>query len=180
MTDDELLLRIRTTPWISSLLDWFGFDVTRVGDGPIEPVHLASGAPLEMIAGDGDGGAFMLVGAVGDRRPVVYVGAEGEGGLIARGLREALAIVVGLPNIHDVLNTRMDEDGGARLRAALASEDDHIREVRPELDADRARLREALDLPLADDLLEELHAAAADDAYRPINNEGNRYESMLP
>jgi hypothetical protein len=35
-------------------------------------------------------------------------------------------------------------------------------------------LRAALDLPPADGLLEGLHAAAADEAYRPVS-----YESML-
>lgn len=48
----------------------------------------------------------------------------------------------------------------------------------PSLDEARARVREALDLPPADDLLAALHSAAADDAYRPISEHG-RYEPML-
>jgi hypothetical protein len=141
-------------------------------------VHLASGERLEMIAGDAAGGAFMLAGT-GEQRPVVYVGSEGEGGLIAKGLREALALVVGLSSLHDATAVRLNDDGGARLRASLADADDEIRQDWPELDADRARLREALDLPLADGLLDALHVAAADGEYRPVSDRGDRYESML-
>jgi hypothetical protein len=157
----------------------FDFDIARVPNGPVEPVHLANGEPLEMIAGDSAGGVFMLAGAASDKRPVIYVGSEGEGGLIARGLREALALVVGVSNIHDAVAWPISEDGGRKLRAHLTEEDRYLREFRPELDADRTRLREALELPLADGLLEALHAAAADEDYRPVSDEGNRYESML-
>jgi hypothetical protein len=94
-------------------------------------------------------------------------------------LREALALVVGVPSIHDAVAWPMSEDGGARLRAHLADADQYLREFQPELDANRARLREELDLPVADGLLEALHAAAADEDYRPVSEDGNRYASML-
>jgi hypothetical protein len=179
VSDEELLRQIRETPWIKDLLVQFDFDIARVANGPVEPVHLANGEALEMIAGDAAGGAFMLAGTAGDERPVVYVGSEGEGGLIARGLREALALVVGLPNIHDAVAWPISDDGGAKVRAHLTEADRYLREFRPELDADRTSLREALDLPEADVLLEALHAAAADEDYRPVSEEGDRYESML-
>ncbi|MEV0729875.1 hypothetical protein [Polymorphospora sp. NPDC050346] len=178
MRDDELLGLIRDTPWIAELLADFDFDTGRVENGPPEPVRLPNGAPLEMVAGDASGGAFLLAGT-GDRRPVVYAGSEGQGGLVAAGLRDALALVVGLPSIHDALGVPVGEDGGRKLRAWLAEADDEIREDLPDLDADRARLRAALDLPEADGLLEALHAAAADEAYRPVSDRGDRYESML-
>lgn len=130
-----------------------------------------------MIAGDASGGAFMLVGS-GSRRPVVYVGSEGEGGLIATGLRDALALVVGLPTLHDAMTVSLRDDG-EWLRASLAEEDEGLREEWPELDADRLRLREALGLPTADGLLEMLHRAAADEDYRPISDAGDRYSSMV-
>jgi hypothetical protein len=179
MDDDDLLGRIRQTAWIAELLAEFDFAIDRVANGPVEAVHLPGGGALEMIAGDAAGGAFLLADPVDGRRPVVYAGSEGEGGMIAEGLREALALVVGLPSIHDATAFRMDGDGAARLRESLARADDEIREDWPGLDADRARLREALDLPEAGGLLESLHAAAADDRYRPVSDRGDTYESML-
>ncbi|MFD0747952.1 hypothetical protein ACFQ1L_43885 [Phytohabitans flavus] len=177
-TDAAILARIRSTPTIAKLLTDFDFDIDRVANGPVEPVHLASGEPLEMIAGDASGGAFMLVGS-GDERPVVYAGSEGEGGLIATSLRNALALVGSVSSIHDATARPLGDDGGADLHAWLAEADDEIREDWPDLDADRQRLREALDLPAADGLLEALHRLAADEAYRPISEAGDRYDSML-
>lgn len=179
MRDVDLLKLIQETPWIADLLARFDFDLARVVNGPVEPVHLANGEPLEMIAGDASGGAFMLTGTDGEMRPVVYVGSEGEGGLIATGLRDALALVVGLSSLHDAVAIPLADNAGVLLRTGLAQADDEIRQDWPELDADRARLREALDLPTADSLLESLQAAAADDDYRPVNDNGDEYESML-
>lgn len=179
MRDEDLLGLIRDTPWIAELLDRFDFDLDRVVNGPPEPVQLPGGVPLEMVAGDASGGAYLLAGAAGANRPVVYVSSEGQGGLIAADLRTALALVVGLSSIHDAFSVPVDADGGRALRTWLARTDDEVREDLPELDTDRARLREALDLPAADGLLEALHAAAADEAYRPVSEAGDEYESML-
>lgn len=151
MFDAELFDRIRNDPWITErLMSICDFELWRVEYGPVEPVHLAGGEPLEMIAGDASGGAFMLVGS-GDERPVVYVGSEGTGGLVGTSLREALALLV-------------------------AEVDEELREYEPTLDADRQRLREALDLPPVEGSLEKLHRLAADEAYRPISDAGDRYE----
>lgn len=97
MTGASLLEQIRNTPWIADLLAQFDFDLERVINGPCEPVRLPDGGALEMIAGDAGGGAFLLADPVDGDRPVVYAGSEGEGGLIAPGLREALALVVACP-----------------------------------------------------------------------------------
>ncbi len=181
MREAELLEAIRTDKGIAQALVEFDFDPARVAHGPAEEIHLAGGEPMEMIAGDASGGAFLLVGKEGDGdRPVVYAGSEGEGGLIAKNLHEALALVVGLSSIHDAMAFPADEDGGATLRTWLAKCDTELREDWPDLDADRARLRETLGLPDALELLGALHAAQADETYRPINSEeGNPYESML-
>lgn len=180
MHDDELLATIAGTPWIARLLGDFDFSVERVANGPTEAVSLPDGTALDMVAGDAAGGAYLLAGAAdGADRAVVYAGSEGEGGLIAASLRDALALVVGLPSIHDALTVPFGTDGGAGLRAHLAAADAEIREDWPALDDDRARLRAALDLPAADGLLEALHAAAADERYRPVSDAGDRYESML-
>ncbi|MFI6159909.1 hypothetical protein ACIA59_08175 [Micromonospora haikouensis] len=177
-----LLGRIAGEAWIVDLLRRFDFDLDRVADGPPEAVHLPNGEPLEMIAGDASGGAFMLVGddnGDGVARPVLYVGSEGEGGLIATDLRAALSLVVGLSSVHDATSVPYGDDGGARLREWLARADEEIREDWPELDAERARLRQALDLPEADGLLEALHRLAADEDYRPVSDAGDRYEAMV-
>lgn len=178
MTDEELLARIRGTSWIAELLVLFDFDIARVAEGPVEEVRLDTGEPLEMVAGDGTGGAFMLVGE-GPTRPVVYVGSEGEGGLIATSFADALAMIVGLSNIHDATAMPLDLDGGVALREWLVKADDELREYWPTLDEDRARAREVLGLRADGALLEELHAAAADERYRPVSEHGDRYDSLL-
>jgi hypothetical protein len=93
------------------MLALFDFDVARATEGPIEPVTLPGGEPLEAVAGDASGGSFLLIGE-GAARPVLYVGSEGEGGLIATSLREALALIVGVSSLHDATAFPIHEDGG--------------------------------------------------------------------
>jgi hypothetical protein len=171
----DLLAQIRATPWLADLLVRFDFDLTRVD--PVEEVHLADGEPLTPVAGDAAGGTFLLTPS----GAVVYAGSEGEGGLIALNLRDALALVVGLPSLHDALARPLDDE----LRDWLREADEEIRQddalSGPDwlgLDEARAQARQALDLPPADGLLAGLHAAAIDDAYRPISEHGP-YEPML-
>jgi hypothetical protein len=179
VTDRELLDMIHGTPWIADLLTHFDFEVARAADGPIEPVTLPGSEPMEAIAGDASGGCFLLVGT-GVVRPVLYIGSEGEGGLVATSLRDALSLVVSVSSLHDATAFPIDQDGGRALRAFLARADDEIREDRPELNDDRDRLREALGLSPADDaLLRSLQTAAADIGYRPINDRGDRLRPML-
>ena len=90
-----------------------------------------------------------------------------------------MALVVGLPSLHDATAVPFREGDGRRLRAGLAECDEGIREDWPELERDRARVRAALDLPSAHDLLQSLHTAAADDRHRPVNDHGDRYRSMM-
>ena len=164
MTD--LRAQIRATPWLEELLRVeFDFDLDRVD--PVEEVHLPDGEPLTPIAGDASGGTFLLTPS----GAVVYAGSEGEGGLIAADLRGALALVVGLPSLHNALSHPGDE-------AWLAECDDEIRQEEPDLDANRARARDALGLPPAATLLGALLSAAADDDFRPVSEHGP-YESML-
>jgi hypothetical protein len=111
----------------------------------------------------------------------VYAGSVGEGGLIASDLRDALALVVGLPSLHEALARPLDED----LLPWLAGIDEEIRRDAAlrgptwlGLDEARTRVQQELKLPQADGLLAGLHAAAADDAFRPIGEYGP-YEPML-
>ncbi|MFD9100273.1 hypothetical protein ACFVZN_04280 [Streptomyces virginiae] len=81
-SSDHLLDLIRSTPEIDLLLRTsFGFDIGRKHHG--EGLRLASGAPLEPIAGESAGGAYFLCAEEDGRRPVVFASSEGEGGLIA-------------------------------------------------------------------------------------------------
>jgi hypothetical protein len=179
VTDQELLDTIHGTMWIAGLLIFFDFEVERAAEGPIEPVTLPGGEPLETIAGDASGGSFLLVGTSAVR-PVLYVGTEGEGGLIATRLRDALALIVGVSSLHDATALPIQEGDSRRLRDFLARADDEIRKDWPELDDDRDRLRQALALPPVDDaILQSLHTAAANINYRPINVQGDRYRPML-
>src|SRR5437899_1023249 len=94
-SSDHLLDLIQTTPEIDLLLrSSFGFDIHRkhYGDG----FRLASGSPLEVIAGESAGGAYFLCGEQNGRRPVVFASSEGEGGLLADDLADALEIIIGL------------------------------------------------------------------------------------
>jgi hypothetical protein len=162
----DLLGQIRATPWLFELLrDEFDFDLDRVD--PVEAVRLPDGGALTPIAGDAGGGTFLLTGG----GAVVYAGSEGEGGLVAAELRDALALVVGLPSLHDALANPGDA-------AWLAACDDEIRADRPDLDENRGRARDALGLPPVAGLLDALVAAAADDSFRPVSGHGP-YESML-
>ncbi|MGW0605414.1 hypothetical protein [Streptomyces sp. NPDC002640] len=84
-SSDHLLDLIQNTPEIDLLLrSSFGFDIHRKHYG--EGLRLASDAPMEVIAG----GAYFLCTEQNGRRPVVYASSEGEGGLLADDLGEAL------------------------------------------------------------------------------------------
>ncbi|MFE7329393.1 hypothetical protein ACFU8W_31305 [Streptomyces sp. NPDC057565] len=94
-SSDHLLGLIQNTPEIDLLLrSSFGFDIGQkhYGDG----LRLASGAPLEPIAGESASGAYFLCAEQDGRRPVVFASSEGEGGLIADDLADALEIIIGL------------------------------------------------------------------------------------
>ena len=81
-SSDQLLDLIQATPEIDRLLrSSFDFDIARKQNG--DGFRLASGAPMEVIAGESTGGAFFLCAEQNGRRPVVFASSEGEGGLLA-------------------------------------------------------------------------------------------------
>ena len=177
MLDAELLEQIHGTAWIAELLALFDFDVEGIANGPVEPVHLSGGEALEQVGRDASGGAFMLVGPPADVRPVLYIGSEGEAGRIASNLSDALALIVGLPSLHDA--TCYDY-GDPRLADWVMSCHNEIREDQPSLDEDRARIRAALGLPEVGPLLEPFYAGLRDERYLPIGTKhGERYRCLL-
>ncbi|MFI6638737.1 hypothetical protein [Streptomyces sp. NPDC050504] len=154
---DRVLELLRARPDLADLAAFpFDFDVDRARH--VEDVHLASGKPLEPIAGDDTGGTYFLC----DGGAVLYASSEGDAVLIAESVREALEMSVRLPGWCEDLAPGLDEEG---LRAAVRAGDDEAREeFAPELDAQRAALLEGLGLP--DRPLAELYALAESAAAR--------------
>lgn len=136
------------------------FDIRR--RDPVENLSIPCGLPLEVIAGDGSGGSFFLVGAPDTpRRPVLYADSEGGASLVAEDLAEALAVFIALGWWQD-----------AGYGSDLAEIEAELRENEPELDETRAALTTLLGLPVLDrerarDLLLAAAARTAPD-YVPL------------
>ncbi|MEU4198990.1 hypothetical protein [Streptomyces sp. NPDC045470] len=156
---NRLLDRIERTPDVRELLrSSFAFDTgRRNGDG----LRLASGAPLEPIAGEFAGGTYFLCPETDGRRPVVYASSEGQGGLIADDLADALEIIVGL-DWRDCLGFSGGGDAAVMQVSAQHLERQLARDA-PEIAEDRARVAEALSLRVVPvtDLVVRLHEAAS-------------------
>ncbi|MFE0457930.1 hypothetical protein ACFW1A_01555 [Kitasatospora sp. NPDC058965] len=157
MTGHHRALRLlRERPDLAGLAAYpFNFDIAR--DEHVEAVRLASGAGLAAVAGDDTGGTFFVC-AGGE---VLYAGSEGEAGLIADCVDEALEVLIGLPGWHDYTGLDPHADD-AMLSAAAADTEDDLREYYgPDLDADRSTLLAALglrEIPPAQ-LIRRLHQA---------------------
>ncbi|MGC9543465.1 hypothetical protein [Streptomyces sp. UG1] len=122
MTDHALRL-LRENPRLAELAAFpFDFDISRAAHGHVESVRLASGGPLEVVAGDDTGGTYFVC-ADGS---VLYADSEGSAGIIGSSVDEALEIRIGLAEVED------DEEG---------------HEQRGELNRARAELRAALGFP---------------------------------
>ncbi|MER7929713.1 hypothetical protein ABTY96_42400 [Streptomyces sp. NPDC096057] len=157
---DHLLDLIRSMPDIHGLLRAsFEFDIERkeCGDG----LRLASGEPLEPIAGDFTGGAYFLCAEKGGRRAMVFASSEGAGGLIADDLAGALEIIIGLA-WQDCLGFSGGGDLEVMQTSAQHLESRRIK-TNPEIAEDRARVAAALSLCVlpVPDLVIRLHAAAS-------------------
>ncbi|WP_406841121.1 hypothetical protein ACICHK_41105 [Streptomyces sp. AHU1] len=157
---DHLLDLIRSMPDIHGLLRGsFEFDVERreCGDG----LRLASGAPLEPIAGDFTGGAYFLCAEESGRRAVVYASSDGAGGLIADDLAGALEIIVGL-QWRDCLVF----SGGGNVEVMQASAqhlERYLAKDNPEFAEERSWVAAALSLRVlpVSDLVVRLQEAAS-------------------
>ncbi|MFC4034906.1 hypothetical protein ACFO3J_26060 [Streptomyces polygonati] len=167
---DSLLGLLLGIPEAEEFLAWPGdFEPCRAGHG--EEIRLPSGVPLQAIAGDGGGGTYYQVGVGSDAdRPVLYAGSEGEGGLIAESLREALELLIGLPYWQDCLPGR-----GFPLPGLEAE----YRSTFHDLDERRDRVAGllGLDRPPARDLVRRLHACVGRSVpdYLPLGANGGVY-----
>ncbi|WP_031486885.1 hypothetical protein [Streptomyces bicolor] len=155
MTDHALRL-LRQQPRLAELAAFpFNFDLGRAAHGHVEEVRLASGGPLETVAGDDTGGTYFVC-ADGS---MLYADSEGGAGIIGSSVDEALEIMIGLPGWHDY--TRLSPDAGEeRILACVAETEEEMREYHG-IDEERAELRAALGFPdrTAVELVGMLHAA---------------------
>ncbi|MFJ4918574.1 hypothetical protein [Streptomyces sp. NPDC088725] len=140
MTDPALAL-LRQQPHLAELAARsFHFDLRRTEHH--EPVRLASGAPLEAVAGDDTGGTYFVCGG----GAVLYASSEGKAGLIGDSVTEALEVIVGLPGWsgRDCFRPLGDEDG---LASAASPEAANAHAYLSETAAPRAELLAGLGLP---------------------------------
>lgn len=155
-----MLRTIASSAWLQDVLCHVAdFDTREQGDPYGNPVRLASGAPLTMVAADGAGGNFFLVDAparsvadapTGTTRPLLYADSEGSAGLLGPDLATALATLVALPNWHDHLKFSADGDLD-QMRRSHERLLPMVAEDWPRLAEERAAISEALHLPLLDD-----------------------------
>ncbi|MEV6109592.1 hypothetical protein AB0M28_33530 [Streptomyces sp. NPDC051940] len=146
---------LRGDPELAGLAAFpFDFDLRRAEHG--EAVRLASGAPLQPVAGDDTGGTFFVC----DGGPVLYASSEGQAALIGMSVDEALEIVIGLPAWRDLVDVTPDLPEAEIIAAVTEAEDEHRAYV-PGLDAHRTALLAALGLAERSpvELIARLHAA---------------------
>ncbi|WP_051782510.1 MULTISPECIES: hypothetical protein [unclassified Streptomyces] len=157
----------------------FGFDIHRKHYG--EGVRLASGAPLEVIAGESAGGAYFLCAEQNGRRPVVFASSEGEGGLLADDLADGLEIIIGL-EWRDCLGFSGGGDVEAMQISAQRLERSRA-EHNPDIDDEAAQVAAALSLRIAPaaELVVRLHAAASKTApdYTATDDEGQAFDPLF-
>ncbi|WP_166028132.1 hypothetical protein [Streptomyces chilikensis] len=141
MTDHALRL-LRQDRRLAELAAFpFDFDLDRAAHGHVEEVRLASGGPLETVAGDDTGGTYFVC-ADGS---VLYASSEGAAGIIGSSVDEALELVIGLPGWRGCTGLS-PEDGEERILAHVAELEDEIREY-CSIDEERDELRAALGFP---------------------------------
>ncbi|WP_063734505.1 hypothetical protein [Streptomyces sp. RTd22] len=153
----------------------------------IEPVWLASGAPLEPIAKDHGGGTYFLCGeGDGEDRPVVHADSEGHSGVMGATLRDALLLKIALPCAGAALyrerqGRTMDEQALEALRAEEEAELSEDYEL--DVPAMRVELLERLGLAPLPPLTELLERERALEALEPqhalVNEDGNVYRQGL-
>lgn len=179
MTDHALRL-LRQDPRLAELAAFpFGFDLGRAAHGHVEDVRLASGGPLDVVAGDDTGGTYFVC-ADGS---MLYADSEGGAGIIGSGVDEALEIMVGLPGWRDCTRLSPD-DGEEKILARVAEIEEEIREYHT-IDEERAELRGALGFPDRSrvELVGMLHAAllrTEPDFVLLNGHEGCAYELIGP
>ncbi|CCK26652.1 hypothetical protein BN159_2273 [Streptomyces davaonensis JCM 4913] len=139
---DHALRTLRQNPRLAELAAFpFEFDLSRADGGHGEPVRLASGGPIEVVAGTGAGGTYFVC-ADGS---MLYADSEGGAGIIGSSVDEALQVVLGLPCWFDFVDLS-PRDGEEVILARIAAAEEEMREDYG-IDETRAELRAALGFP---------------------------------
>ncbi len=155
-----MLRTIESDTWIwQTLRSVTEFDVVEKSYHLASLVRLASGAELDLVAGDAAGGVFFLVGA-GEQRPLLHATSEGSAGLIGQDLATALATMIAVPNWRDLVGFSGGGDLDQMRRAQHFLQENLLRDF-PNLDTTQARLVEALGLALPENPVATLQAAVA-------------------
>ena len=179
--DDELLETIHADEDLADLLaEVCEFDVSRAKHD--EPERLSSGKALESVAGDFSGGTFFRCGPPGSTRPVLYASSEGQAGIIAGSLAEAVETMAGLPAWRDCLAYSADGDLAAMRSAAEKLARDE-REKWPDVAEKRVELLRALAVtpPPVPELLARLRDAVAGTApdFVLVDEAGEEYGTLF-
>ncbi|WP_240503098.1 hypothetical protein [Streptomyces prasinopilosus] len=141
MTDHALRLLRQDRRLAELAASPFDFDLDRAVHGDVEEVRLASGGPLEPVAGDDIGGPYFVCVDCS----VLYADSEGAAGIIDSSVDEALDLVIGQPGWRGCTRLAPD-DGEEEILACVAETEDEIREYHG-IDEERAELRAALGFP---------------------------------
>ncbi|MGW2295633.1 hypothetical protein [Streptomyces violaceorubidus] len=171
---ESLIAALREQEEAARFLAWPGdFDLDR-GDH-VEEVHLASGAALEGIAGDGAGGTFFFCGEGGEERPILYADSEGGAALVAVGLPELVRLLLVAPWWQSCQTFTDEESRGL--------ETEYLEDM-PDLAArrDRAAAALGLDLPGQGEALARLREVATrlgQDFVLIFTPEGHPYEPLF-
>jgi hypothetical protein len=139
MTDHALRL-LRENPRLAELAEFpFDFSLAHARYGHVEPVRLASGGPLEVIAGDAGGGTYFVC----EDGSVLYADSEGSAGIVGSDVDEALEILIGLEGEEDLDEEEEEyygfEAARTELRVALGFPERPREELEALLDAALAR-----------------------------------------
>jgi hypothetical protein len=177
--DQPIQSSLHECPTVASALwDWCDFEMVEV-DNP-DWFALATGDPFHVIARDGAGGRFCIVEQAGSHvGALLYVSSEGEAGTIAPSLADGLAIMVALPYWRDCLKFSAGGDLKQMQRAQVRCEAD-LRRKRPNVDAIRHDLYQALGLALPVSPLETLHRAVAQGKVMVVGTtDGSPFSSLF-
>jgi hypothetical protein len=180
MPTDTLLEKIIASPRLLELFGWpWDFDVTAPGDASwfkVKPQR-----SLQVIAQDGTGGVYALWGdELGEGCPVLFVSSEGQAGVIAATLREALQMMIALPYWRDCLKF---SGGGSRYEMQQASVclEKEICADEPDIDGYRQELLAGLGLERSCGPLDRLHDSltAFRQALTVAANDGSEFDSLF-
>lgn len=138
---------------LADVLDW-PFDMIPLERPRAPDGYEIAGLPRgEVFATDGTGAEFVLCGGA-----VVYVGSEGQAGLVGESLAEWMAVLVALPYWRDLCKFSAGGQLGT-MRQSLARLEAELLQEEPDVDARRQQLVAALALALPPDPVALLHRA---------------------